>query len=70
MPLELLKRLVVSDMPVELKDHRDVDKLRVLRAAGMVVADITDEAERSRAVVHEVTQYGQIAVHIEEDPAN
>ncbi|MPM64558.1 hypothetical protein SDC9_111445 [bioreactor metagenome] len=70
MPLELLRRLTTSELPITLRNYRDVDKLRVLRAACMVHADISGDGERSEAVVHEVTQYGQIAASINEDPAN
>ncbi len=38
MPMELLRQLEGCRMPVAVREPADIDKLRVLRAAGLVVA--------------------------------
>ncbi|QNP49144.1 hypothetical protein [Diaphorobacter aerolatus] len=69
-PLEFLKQLRPIALPITVRDPHDIDKLRVLRAAGMVIADINESASGTEAVVHELTNYGKIELSIEEDPAN
>ena len=69
MPLELLKQLAKSDLPVTLQDPQEIDKLRVLRAAGMVHADIGDVSDHSAAVVHSITELGHQAIFLDRDPS-
>ena len=69
MPLELLRQLGNQGMPFVLKDRKDIDKLRVLRAAGMVIADIP-EGENCGALVREITEQGQTAIRLNIDPIN
>lgn len=38
MPMELLRELAQSQLPCSLTNEQDIDRLRVLRAAGHVVA--------------------------------
>jgi len=70
MPLELLKKLRNCDLPLAINNPQDIDKLRVLRAAGMVVAEISEERSGHEAVVHEITKHGFTALFKDEDPAN
>ncbi|WP_077001443.1 hypothetical protein [Variovorax sp. KK3] len=70
MPMELLSRLCNADMPCELQDEDDVEKLVVLRAAKLVEADIPPMLEEGGrrwfagpAIVHRVCADGYAAVY-------
>lgn len=50
MTLELLRQLAQEDrFPAPVVDEADIDKLRVLRAAGMVQADLPGEWASGKA---------------------
>lgn len=54
MPMELLRELTACTLPRTLSDSSNIDKLRVLRAAGLVVADLP-EMTGSGEVVRQAT---------------
>jgi len=57
MPMELLKRLADIDLPVALYAPADIDRLRVLRAAGLVEALIPPvETLEGGAHLHKTAQ--------------
>ena len=62
MPLELLHQLVAESLPARVEAAPDIDKLRILRAAGLVRADLPDMLDDGAivgpALVHEITKYG------------
>ena len=69
MPMELLARLCEAAMPCQLVDADDIEKLVVLRAAGLVEADIPPMLEEGgrrwfggSARVHRVRAAGVTAV--------
>lgn len=67
MPMELLRQLENSDLPVEVTNEADVDKLRVLCAAGLAVAFLPPTAllrDRSHqpAIVLAITRKGRQAL--------
>jgi hypothetical protein len=63
MPVELLKAIATKPLPLTITDPAEIDKLRVLRAAGHVVAMMpmpgTDQA--FARVLH-ITRKGRYAV--------
>ena len=60
MPIELLVDIVKQGLPVTIADATSIDKLRVLRAARLVEADIPLPGDEGEAVVREITQEGQV----------
>ena len=57
MPMELLRRLATQELPVALYAPADIDRLRVLRAAGLVSALIPPvETLEGGAQVHKAAQ--------------
>ncbi len=54
MPMELLRELATGTLPRVLSDPANIDKLRVLRAAGLVSADMP-EMTGSGEVVRQAT---------------
>ncbi len=70
LPLELLKEIAARPMPAVLKSKADIDKLRVLRASGLITAQIPEPDEDGPAEVLEITPLGRIALNIEDDPNN
>lgn len=61
MPMELLRQLAQRDeFPASVVDEATIDKLRVLRAAGMVQAELPGEGESSgSACLHSITGLGR-----------
>ena len=60
MPVELLKAIANQPMPLTITDPADIDKLRVLRAAGHVVALLpSPSTDQSFARVLHVTPKGR-----------
>ncbi|RYF28271.1 MAG: hypothetical protein EOO33_01465 [Comamonadaceae bacterium] len=52
MPMEFLRELAHGDrFPVVVDDEADIDKLRVLRAAGMVEAQLPDSPHQPAYIV-------------------
>ncbi|MBK7719399.1 MAG: hypothetical protein WAT33_13050 [Giesbergeria sp.] len=48
MPMELLRELAQMPLPCTLSDERDIDRLRVLRAAGYIAAMLPMPGSQSR----------------------
>ncbi|MCY1164544.1 MULTISPECIES: hypothetical protein [Polaromonas] len=63
MPVELLKTIVNRPLPLTITDPHDIDKLRVLRAAGYVsvLLPSPEGGQRFARVLH-ITQEGRDAV--------
>lgn len=69
MPIELLKEIRNLDLPVVLTDAAKVDKARILRASGLIEADISEPGDPTQqATIRAITNLGLIATHIGEDP--
>ena len=63
MPLELLRQLAEQQLPLTVTDTGDIDKLRVLRAAGHVAALISPlEQDQPFARVMAITAEGRRAL--------
>lgn len=69
MPVELLKVIVHQSLPLTVTDENDIDKLRVLRAAGYVSVLLPSPGGDQRfARVLRITAKGREAVrHAESD---
>jgi len=77
MPMELLKQLAETELPVALYAPADIDRLRVLRAAGLVTALIPPvETLEGGAQVHKaaqvlcITDQGRLALADASEPAS
>jgi hypothetical protein len=69
LPIELLKEIRNLDLPVVLTDAAKVDKVRILRASGLIEADISEPGDSiQKATILSITNLGLIATHIGEDP--
>jgi hypothetical protein len=66
MPMDFLRRLEKADFPLTVEEVADVDNVAVLRAAGLVEAEMVDAVEgnpdTSRAVVLRITPEGHAAL--------
>jgi hypothetical protein len=63
MPVELLKAIVNKPLPLTITDPNDIDKLRVLRAAGYVTVLLPSPGGEQRfARVLHITAKGRTAV--------
>jgi hypothetical protein len=62
MPLELLRAISASPMPVVIRAQEEIDKLRVLAAADMVEADIPPAGNPGAAVIRRITGYGRATI--------
>lgn len=59
MPLEFLRELATSSLPLEVTSEAEIDKVRVLAAAGMILANLPDLDQPGPAVVRELTGFGR-----------
>lgn len=59
MPVEFLRKIASEAMPLEVTAEADIDKVRVLAAAGMILADLPDVDQPGSAVVRELTGFGR-----------
>jgi len=59
MPLELLREIVTGALPLEVASEVDIDKVRVLAAAGMILAQLPEVDQPGTALVLEVTGFGR-----------
>lgn len=67
MPVELLKVIAKKPLPLTITDPADIDKLRVLRAAGHVVAMLPmPNVEQAFARVLHITPEGWKVIASEE----
>lgn len=69
MPMELLEELADAELPIKVSNSADIDKLRILEAAGYVLSDIPrqwhdpDQRESQRpATVYQVGPLGYKAL--------
>lgn len=69
MAIDLLKHIASSPMPMHFRSPDDIEKVRILRAAGLVIAFVPQEtgalttrATRRDAEVYAVTQKGREAL--------
>ncbi len=63
MPLELLREIAKKPLPLVVENAADIDKLRVLRAAGHIQVVLPDpSAENQSAEVLEITPEGWAAL--------
>lgn len=63
MPVELLKAIAIKSLPLTITNPAEIDKLRVLRAAGHVVAMMPlPGTDQSFARVLHITRKGRYAV--------
>lgn len=63
MPIELLAELAARQLPVVITNPADVDKLRLLSAAALVVVKLAeDEADTVKAEVVAITDKGKQAI--------
>jgi hypothetical protein len=72
MPMELLEELADVDLPFEITDRADVEKLRVLLAAGhvdAVIPPVTHDHSQNPAIVLEITPLGYKALRFFGSPA-
>lgn len=59
MPLEYLREIANSQLPLEVSKQDDIDKLRVLVAAGMIIAKLPEVGKEGVGTVQEVTGFGR-----------
>lgn len=64
MPLELLREIAAADLPLSVSDESTIDKLRVLAASGMLVADLPDPQLAGVATVKAVTGLGRATLKL------
>lgn len=63
MPMEFLLSLAQGDLPRTIEDIAEIDKLRVLTAAGLVEAELPDvQSGAQRAEVSVITPEGRAAL--------
>lgn len=59
MPLEYLREISSGPLPLEVTDQSRIDKLRVLVAAQMVIAELPEVGQPGGAVVQRLTGVGR-----------
>lgn len=59
MPLELLREIASGSLPLEVTSEPEIDKVRVLTAAGMIMAQLPEVGQAGTALVLEVTGFGR-----------
>jgi hypothetical protein len=72
MPMDLLEELADLDLPCEISDRVEVDKLRVLLAAGhidAVIPPVAHDQTQKPAIVLEITPLGRKALRFFGSPA-
>lgn len=72
MPMALLEELAEVNFPFEVADPEDVDKLRVLLAAGhidAVIPPVAHDQSRRPAIVLEITPLGRKALRFFGSPS-
>lgn len=68
MPLELLREIASGTLPREVVGEAEIDKVRVLTAAGMIVADLPGVGLDGPAVVRELTGFGRATLNAKGGP--
>lgn len=62
MPLEFLREISREPLPLEVSGTAEIDKLRVLAAADMIVAELPQVGQAGPAIVRQITGYGRAAL--------
>jgi hypothetical protein len=65
MPLELLREIASKDLPLVVENEEKIDKLRVLKAAGMVTAQLPNPGIHGTATVLTITGLGRATLKIQ-----
>ena len=68
MPMELLRDIAAGPFPLTLASENAIDKLRVLKAAGMVLATLPEPGVTQPAVVQELTGLGRASLKLRDVP--
>ncbi len=68
MPLELLREIAEGTLPRRISDETQIDKVRVLAAAGMVIAELPDPDSSDSALVLTLTGLGRASLKIRTPP--
>ena len=64
MPMEYLRDIAEGPFPLCVSDEQLIDKLRVLAAAGMVMASLPEPGTAGTAIVNELTGLGRATLKI------
>ena len=71
MPIEYLREISRLQLPLTVRDEANIDKLRILRAADLVLVMFPDQIEHIQsATLLEITQKGKevLALNLEQLP--
>ena len=71
MPIEYLREISRLQLPLTVRDEANIDKLRILRAADLVLVMFPDQIENIQsATLLEITQKGKevLALNLEQLP--
>lgn len=64
MPLDYLRVISHGPFPLTVSAQEDIDKVAVLLAAEMVIADVPEAGQPGAAVVHQLTGLGRATVKV------
>lgn len=64
MPMDYLRDIAGGPFPLQVTDQSGIDKVAVLVAAGMVIADVPEVGQPGVAVVRELTGLGRATVKV------
>lgn len=67
MPMDYLRRIEAATFPLRVEDSTDINNVAVLKAAGLVEAELedapsSDPASREVAVVQRITPLGRVTL--------
>jgi hypothetical protein len=64
MPLEFLRTVAELELPLTVTDEGNIDKTRVLVAAGMITASLPEPGTGAPAQIHSVTGLGRATLKV------
>lgn len=64
MPMDYLRAVARGPFPLKVTSPEDINKVAVLVAAEMVIADLPEMGHAGPAVVHELTGLGRATVKV------
>lgn len=64
MPVEFLRKIADADLPIRVIDPSEVDKTRVLCAAGMITAVLPEPGSSEPAEILSLTGLGRATVKV------
>lgn len=64
MPLEFLRTVAELELPLAVTDEGNIDKTRVLVAAGMITASLPEPGTGAPAQIHSVTGLGRATLKV------